>query len=670
MLANVLFVKNCSITQGLAFFMLIPSVSVCFSTSLAFLCSSLYRHARLVFVAILLFSLLYDVAMGYFTPAIFAYNFFYGFFPGITYDELLEVSFSLVIFRLLTILMGALFLWLSILVVRHCSAEARTITKHLRLFRTLVAPPRVAATLLIGAALFAIGWFKGELGFASSSGFIREKLGSSFETDHCVLYYSNATFSPEEIRWIGAEHEFRYNQIANALQLLTSHERIESYIYPSAEEKRRYIGAGTTSIAKPWSHQIHLTADSFDDVLKHELVHVLAAPFGVPLIRASLYPGLTEGLAMALEWDWGNRTLHEYAAFVMRAGLRVDLERLMSGIGFAAQPSSISYVLSGSFCRFLIDTRGIRQMTRLYRSGDYQGVYGKSLGELVHEWRGMLESITVSPDEWNDVVDVYFRRPPIFRQVCVRVIAATNAEGRKELAAKNYQAAALLFRYSFSEGRGYEALSGYLTSELRAGNYGALTSALDTIIMRQEFPGRFLPLLVPIGDAFWKLGDTASAQAVYDRVARTQLSESLTEAATIRLLALQHFGEADAFLRYFLSGAPDSVRVLHLDTLITLKGAALARYLKGKLVLRQKRYEDAAAMLAEASLLGTNDELEAFRLRTLGRALFRLRRFQEARSMFWMSLNPMSNPADINKVNEWLDRCEWFEKNHRQFDLQ
>lgn len=668
MAANAVFVENCSFLLGLGFFLFLPLVSVWFSTCLAFFCHIHYRHPRLIFFTCMVLSFLYAAATGYFTPAIYSYNFFYGFFPGFTYDELLELSWTLVIFRFLTAIIGGILLWCALLLLRNIVRGETSVAKGRMLLRVLLDRDRWRVTLLVVASVGTIWWFRGPLGLESTSGFIHQELGSRLETEHFHIYYSESSFSREEIQWVGAEHEFRFSQILKAFNLPGRKDKLESYIYSSAGVKRRFIGAGTTSIAKPWSGQIHLGADSFSDVLKHELVHALAAPFGVPVLCASLYPGLTEGLAMAIEDDWGNRTLHEYAAVMRRSGLETDMQCLMGAAGFFTQSSSIGYVLTGSFCRFLIDTRGIRLMTQVYKSGDYDHVYGEPLGKLVDHWHAMLDTVRVDVDEGNDAMDVYFRRPTIFRKTCARANAARNAEARGKLAQKEYDDAAELFLGSYRDGGGEDALSGYLTSQLRAGNTSALTSALDTIIMRQEIPGRFLPLFLLIGDAFWKDGEMERARELYGRLARANVSESLAEAATVRLMSLQD--SSGCLLRYFLSDAPDSIRAVHLDSVLNRNHLPVASYLKGKLNLRQKRYDAAADMLGTVTFVSTNGYLEAIRLKYLGKALFRMKRFQAARLSFWSSLNTLATRAALNEVNEWEDRCEWFEENGRSFDLE
>lgn len=660
MLTNALFVKNCSMLEGFGFFLLIPAVSVVFSTALGVFCGVHYRYAKTMFVLFVLATFAEVLAVGYFTPAIFSYNFFYGYFPGLTYDEILGISPSLVLFRLLTLILAAGLVWMAVLITQNSDVNDASWAKGVALIGAMVQGRAVFVTAALTTVVIVTWWFRGELGFDSTSNFIRKSLGQVVETEHFRIYYSQESYNAEEIRWIAAEHEFRLKQVAGAFNLPRK-EVLESYIYPSNEAKRRLMGAGNTNIAKPWSGQIHISHASLDAVLKHELVHVVAARFGAPVLKASFSTGLVEGLAMAIEWDWGNRTPHQYAAAMRAFGAGTDIRSIISPAGFASQASSVSYVLAGSFCRFLIDTYGMRNMAALYRSAEYEAIYGKPLDSLVAEWHRFLDTIPVD-DQERDVVDVLFRRPPIFDKVCARVVAARNARARSFLAQKRYSDAQALFRQSYDETSGYEAFSGLLAAAHRGGNYEILTTALDSLIMLDERPSQYLPLFLMIGDAFWIRGMTERAMALYRRVEVANLSEGLTEAARLR----QHAAaEPDSEWRlYFLSDENDSGRVAALREIVRHSaGSWLPRYLLAQLLLRGKQFDEAAHMLGTVNLQGVDPILEARRLKMLGASLFRLKRFEEAKAAFWRSMNSVSTEVARFEVNDWVERCEWMKTN-------
>ncbi len=658
--ANALFVKNCSYAEGLAFFLLLPAVSVCFAAALAFFCAVHYRRAKTIFFLFFAATFGYSLALGYFTPAIFSYNFFYGFFPGLTYDEALAPTLTLLLFRLVTLGLAALFAWLGYLLVTRGSPAYTVRKKGGLLLRLLWDPGRRLLTSLIVAALVLCYIFRCHLGFESTAGYIQSQLGERFESEHFVIVYAKGSYSPEEIQRIAADHEFRLWQIMRTFALLHQ-STISSYIYPTGEVKARLIGTATTNIAKPWRNELHTTKQSLEGTLKHELVHVVAGRFGLPIIRANFSTGLVEGLAMAVEWDWGNRTLHQYAAAMRRFNVEPDIKGLMTFAGFASSSSSVSYVLAGSFCRYLIDRYGIRLMVQLYGSGDYRRAYGRTLDALIAEWHGFLDRIPV-PESDRGVVDVLFRRPAIFGKVCARVIGQRNIHAASAFGRRDYATAEQLYSQSYEEGRGYEALSGLLASALRAGHYGVLTSVLDTVIRPDPRPDQYLPLFIYVGDALWAMGKPGEARPLYVEVHTVDFSEAYTEAAAARMLACAAADRSPGLLRYFLSGAPDSVRITMLDSLLASNVRdTIARYLKGRVLLRLNRNSESLAVLDSLNMLPLDRILEAIRLKAEGLALYRLGIFQKAKEKFWLSLNAVHTDAARTGVDDWVERCEWME---------
>jgi tetratricopeptide (TPR) repeat protein len=661
MTANSLFVRNCSLPEGFAFFILLAPVSALFGIALGFFCALHSAHPRGLFFSLCALLVAYSAALGYFTPAVFSYNFLYGYFPGLTYDEALPVTRTLVLFRLLTLFVAAVLLWAGMITVADSSGGRADWRRFRTLGAGLIAPGRRIRALVVLLALAGFYLFRCDLGFESTSSYIRRTLGGETRTEHFVLYYSPSSFTADELRQVAREHEFRLAQIVRAFSIPDG-VFFESYIYPSAESKQRLIGAGNTDIAKPWSGQIHLSRQSLEASLKHELVHAAAAPFGVPVIRASLSTGLVEGLAMAVDGEWGNRTLHEYAAALHDAGIAPPIDGIMSFWGFAAQQSSVSYVLAGSFCRFLIDRYGMKNILLVYRSLDYSAVYGRSLGELSQEWEGYLDRVPLD-DQDQDGIDALFRRPPIFRKVCARVLARRSAEARASLARRDYAVAESLYAGVYASGGGYDAFAGYLTGALRGGRMSVLTSSLDTVILTDDHPARYLPLFIGIGDAYWASGEPEKAYALYNRVYQADFTEGYTEAASLRLMAMDADPDGKTVLPLFLADYTDSLRILAIDSLmVSDPESRLLRYMKARSLLREGDFAGVVSTLTSLDLTSADVALEAIRLRYLGQALYRLGRYGEARTAFWISLNAEDTDIGEEKVDTWLDRCEWAEE--------
>jgi len=143
-------------------------------------------------------------------------------------------------------------------------------------------------------------------------------------------------------------------------------------------------------------------------------------------------------------------------------------------------------------------------------------------------------------------------------------------------------------------------------------------------------------------------------------VYHAEFSAGATEAAGVRLLAVDDDPGGNRYPRLFLSDAGDSARVAAIDSFVRTDGPApWLLYLQGRIALRLGDYERALALLGSVTLEETDVQLEAVRLRAQGECLFRLGRFEEARPKFWSSLNMVSSAAAEAEVNTWIDRCEW-----------
>ncbi|MEK6571148.1 MAG: hypothetical protein AABZ61_07255, partial [Bacteroidota bacterium] len=380
---------------------------------------------------------------------------------------------------LVTFVMDITLLSVTMVIAEHSSRLDGVITKF-KLLRYLLQRNRESLVAFSGF-IFLVGTYilRGELGFESSAGFIQKELGSKYTTLHFNIYYSSSQATENRIKWIAAEHEFRYLQVSRIFQT-DSRGKIDSYVYPTPQVKRRLIGTSTTNIAKPWRREIHLSLDSFESTFRHELVHVLAGDFGMPILRLSPSPALIEGLAVAVDWNAGDRTPHQFAASLFQFGVLQDISGIFSFTGFAAKPSSVSYLLSGSFCRYLIEEYGLRRFIALYPYAHFQKVYRKPLEDLIAEWKVFLQSIGVPP---TDAVraKLLFARPSIFSKVCARTVAELNEKAAKFFGEKKYATASNLFESSYAMTNSREAALGLIAAQFRLGKYDSVATRLERI---------------------------------------------------------------------------------------------------------------------------------------------------------------------------------------------
>jgi len=651
---NIIFVRNCSYGEGVLYFLLIPVITSIWSSALAAFCFVMFRHCRAMYFLLTAIVLFHPLILGYAQPQIYSYNFIFGFFPGISYDEVLSITGELLIFRFVT-LIAALFMALVSLFMVRLVPLGTPFFRKLHAFALLLRPAGLNVAVILLAVLLAGSWFfRVRLGFESPREMIQKSLAARYQTEHFNIYYADSSFQADEIKWVAAMHEFRFHQVAAALQV-NYPGKITSYIYPDDDVKRRLIGTATTNIAKPWLGEIHLGRDSWQGTLKHELVHVVAGEFGMPVIRANFNIGIVEGLATAVDGDFGNRTLDEYSRSLIKFGLLREPAQLIKPIGFALKFSSVSYVAMGSFCGFLLHRYGIIRFKDLYGGRPARLVYGKSYESLIEEWQHYLDRIEV-PESWQSHVRFYFNRPSIFAKECARAVAKMNEEAYRDLKMNDSHAALTEFSEALSTSWNTESYAGLVQSAYSAAMYDSVIGLVNAR------PRDLVNLFLIYGDALWKKGRDAEAQKAFNDILDLDISDRYDEAASLRLAALRDSVLKSVAVDYFTAARTDSAALSFLDSLRSVSKSPWITYLKGKVFIRQKKYETAVSVLES---LGEKFETPVFnsvREQMIGQAYFFMHNFQSARLHFWMSLNYVTNRASVRHIEDWLDRCEWFEK--------
>jgi len=662
---NIFFVKNCSYFEGLLFFLLIPVVTGIFSVSLAGLSLVIARRPSLVYLAFLALILLHPLYLGYVSPQIYSYNPVYGYFPGFSYDEVLTISSTLLIFRALTLGFSLLLILMSMVIVETASIHDGAFTRIMLIARQLRFDGRNVTMALLLILLVGAFLFRGRLDFETSTARLQQELSSRCTTEHFRIFYAPGSFSDDEIRWVSEEHEFRFHQVEEALQTHFS-DTIDSYIYPDPDAKRLLIGTGTTNIAKPWRKEVHLNKQSWESTLKHELVHVVAGQFGMPVIKAHYNIGLVEGLATAVDNDFGNRTLHEYAAAVSKFGILTKPNELISPAGFMLHSSSLSYVLMGSFCKYLIDHYGMVRFKELYGGKSAARVYGKSYDQLVESWQHFLLRVA-TPAGWRKHVEFYFKRPSIFAKECVRTIAKLNQEGFRCLAERNSAAAMELFSRSLGKSWNSEAFSGLVRSAYQAGRYDTVIKLINSQAVDSTGFGAVRSLLLFYGDALWHEGKIDPAREAYEEVLALDFSESYDEAVRLRLMGISDRELQNVARDYFLNSSADSAEVRILDEIQQRSPGLLLSYLRARIFVRLKEYQKVIDALETVHTPYGIPILDAGKAQLLGQSYFHLKKFQRAKMEFWRSLNFITNQASAQRTDDWLERCDWYEENRGHY---
>lgn len=512
-LLNAFRIKNCNFSEGFLFFFLLPVISCAYTTAAGTFFGFWIKRrwlAYLAYLGYLLLSFVPVVINLIFHPPVFAYHATFGYFPGPIYDFVIPITSTLLIARAETLLWALLFFGLAVSI---CEISRDTGLMPQLKWRKLFKPPtkRVGLYLLI-VCLLGFQFYAGALGIRPTRGDIARKLGGFRETAHFEIFYARELET--EIERIIEDCEFQYAQVSAYLMPDGDElsRKVRAYVYASTDQKKQLIGAGNTSVEDPFGHGFHIHAQGFPHpVLKHELAHVFTVPWS-PL-KVSLKIGLHEGIAVAADWDEGRLTAHQWAKAMRQMEIAPSLSAIM-GLGFWGHAGSRSYLLAGSFVRFLVDTYGIEKFKGVFPTGNFLKHYGKDLPSLETEWIGFLESVPLEDDDINYTA-YRLKRRSAFEQVCTHEMAALRDTAWQAYYRKDFVTAVETFGTMLSdEPDNLSTLRGLMYSAYRMQDYDKALSLANRIVSAEDT--RFSPeAILLIGDIYWLQNKHEKAMDAY-----------------------------------------------------------------------------------------------------------------------------------------------------------
>ncbi len=644
-LLSSLIKEDCYIKEGSLFFLLIPTITVFFSTSIGLLfCYFFGRKGIFIgFITILIIAL-YALWKLYHGVSIFVYNPIFGFFPGPLYDEAIPITLTLIISRITVLFWGILLL----LALRIASGFRNNL---IRIWDVLLL-------VILVIAIITTHLNESKIGISYTRDYITQNiLSNSIETENFVIYYAPGTPEAKDIELIAMDHEWRYKQLKEALDL-DSTQKIKSYLYPDIKTRKMLTGAGETTIANPIHSEIHLIYDSFPHpVLKHELVHVMAGEFGNNVLKLSPKIGLLEGIAVAVDWRGQRFTPHEWSKVMVEMGIAPQIEDIV-GFGFWYASSEVGYTLMGSFSRYLIDSYGIEKFKSAYKTGNFS-IYGKNLGELSLEWQEFIKTVETQ-SQTKAIAEARFSRPSIFQATCPRKVAELKNQGYESFENDNYYEA----KNTFSEALTYNNSDPNLINWLAYSHYyeGNFDRALE--IANSSTPGSKIDkdLLKNLeGNAVWQMGNAEEALQIFKNLLNEQLPDSTKRELEIKIETISENSQVEDNIRQFFGTRDKVLQLTYLQNAIMSDPLyAPSYYLKGRLLFNKGEYEKAIPELIRAYLL----ELPSYRLtnenlRILGISLFAKGNYDQSIAVFEELMRIEENEAARQYATDFIERARW-----------
>lgn len=602
--------------------------------------------ATLLWLGLVLVSAVHTVWPILFGPQVYAYNHLAGYLPGPLYDEVLHVPASLGWFRLATVALSVVFV-----------ALARAVSPLRRGRGNVVL-------LVIAAAIFLFVEVNGvALGFRMNDETLAARLGGVWENESLVIHYP-AGLPKEEIAQLIEDVRFRHHQLVEFFGEAPPG-KVRVWWYRSAAEKQALVGAERTQFSKPWRREVHVNALGFPHpVIKHELVHAMAAPWGSPPFGATarffgLAPhiGVVEGFAVAADNPADDLTLHEWAAAMKKQGLLPDVRTLLEPQGFYAAPASRAYATAGSFIRWLADTKGKDKLRALYRNGDSQGVYGQPLGALADEYERFLDAVPLDERAVNQAF-ARFRGGSIFDRPCAREVARLASRANAEAGANPLHALELITRcralqpeepsHVFSEARALDRLD----------RTPDAVRLLDEQLERfKDEPSLFADAALPRVQLAVEAHDDATARRLLSALVEKNVSPAVDRTARVRLAALSMPPQARAAVDGYFGGGDDGVQLYRLrEAMDAAPGEPIVAYLLGRRLAQAGANAEALRWLDVAAAAALPETLARETARLSIEAAYGA---HDCERVAALASDARWGSAFSARAADWLERCRF-----------
>ncbi len=446
-----LIFSTCPFKDGMIFYIVISLPSLFLGSATAYFSFFISKkYSYLIFFLIILLFVFTSIIEFYFNPQIYFYNPLIGFTPGTIYDEDLVVEWPLILYRLINITFALCIFFFFPRFIRKGN-----------ILKSLVV-------LSVFVICFIFINLKPVLGFSTDENRLIKNLPNKITTEHFNIYLH--VNDQNELSRIALLHEYYYEQVMNELKLSRT-EKINSFIFENSSQKRKLFGSGNADVAKTWSNQIFLNYDSFEKTLKHELIHILSGYFGSTIFKISdgFNMALVEGIAVAVENNFDGYPVHYGAKLAFQINGDIKISHLLSGLNFFTQYSALSYIIAGSFIKYLIDEYGIDKIKQLYGNFDFEKVFGKNIGELEKDYFEFMKSVKIDYNKNKSLL--YFGGQPIFKKYCPRIAASQTRKASALFGEKKFIEAYEIFNEVYNYSASFQSLSGAVNSLIKLKKY-------------------------------------------------------------------------------------------------------------------------------------------------------------------------------------------------------
>lgn len=630
----------CSFWDGLLFYIVITFPSVIIGSAIGTATYFLIRKFRVIaFIIFYLLILFIPVLEIYFNPQIYLYNPIFAYFPGTIYDEGLSVDLKLTLYRIFNLLF---FLFILLYFLKWGIKKASVI-KHLSF-----------SFLAIGIAAFFYFMISPQFGFTTTESKLEDELSFYVESNHFTIQ-ADRRIEKEVLQQIVLNQEYYYSQLRD-LFVEEPATKINSFIFFDSEQKKNLFGSGAADVAKPWLNSIYVSCDSWETTLKHEIAHCFTAGFGTGVFKlaAGFNPALIEGVAEAADGFYDENNIHYLASIAYKNDYRVNLNTLFSSFSFFGSVSSLSYIYSGSFVKYLISEFGIEKVELFYKSNDFDKSFATDLTVAAKNYEKFLDTLAL--DATRDKANYYFGRKSLISKVCPRFISSSLTTAWEFYSKNNYEKAREIFEEILSKAENYSAVIGLSKIYEDTDSLVKAINLLQSSLEKFNDASSEYDLKFRLAELYVKNSELVKAKQLYFLLSNTKPSRRIELLANTRISLLMN-----GSIENYVSGSD-------YDRYAILKELNSKSYdyssIPLMIDLSNSLEEDYKVFLQNfVNHLEVKDELNSYAVYKISEYMLKNLDYTNARKMAGFALRYKANANLLKLTEEHYKKTEWFFRN-------
>ncbi|MGB5286970.1 MAG: hypothetical protein WBN42_00630, partial [Ignavibacteriaceae bacterium] len=390
--------------------------------------------------------------------------------------------------------------------------------------------------LSIGIAAIFYFFLSPVFGFTTTESRLNNELSYQVESKHFIIQ-ADRRIEKEVIQQVVLNQEYYHSQLSNYFAEVPA-TKINSFIFFDSEQKKKLFGSGAADVAKPWLNSIYVSLDSWESTLKHEIAHCFTAGFGTGVFKlaAGFNPALIEGVAEAADGFYDENGVNYLASLAHKNEYRININSLFSSFSFFGSVSSLSYIYSGSFIKYLTSVYGIDKVKKLYKTNDFEKTYNQDLKIVAENYKVFLDTLKVVST--IEKANYYFGRKALISKICPRYISSSLNEAWGFYSIKEYANASNIFKDILSKSENYSAIIGLVKIYEEADSLEKSIGLLQTSIEIFSGTSSEYDLKFRLAELYIKNDELSNARELYEIILKTKPSRRLDLLSNSRIALL------------------------------------------------------------------------------------------------------------------------------------